>query len=154
MHNEIKNTHPAILHAQNLLFDCNVSKATVSLHLCICPLPLGYIDSHGRFAREDSSNSDDGGDSQSTIFIIGGSDFPNQAPQSAAPPGISTVVSSVSLPASTFSVATTPTSPTSPTANPICLATISSSQSANAINSNERLVSNLIATEVQRVLQT
>lgn len=41
---------------------------------------LGYIDNHGRYARDDSSASDDGGDSQSTVFIIGSGDYLNQNP--------------------------------------------------------------------------
>ncbi|XP_031628068.1 stromal interaction molecule homolog isoform X5 [Contarinia nasturtii] len=41
----------------------------------------GFIDNHGRYARDDSSASDDGGgDSQSTIFMIGSGDYLNQAP--------------------------------------------------------------------------
>lgn len=38
------------------------------------------LDNHGRYARDDSSASDDGGDSQSTVFMIGGGEFLNQTP--------------------------------------------------------------------------
>lgn len=41
---------------------------------------LGYLDNHGRYARDDSSASDDGGDSQSTVFIIGSGEYLNQIP--------------------------------------------------------------------------
>lgn len=35
------------------------------------------LENHGRYTREDSSASDDGGDSQSNIFIIGSDQYPS-----------------------------------------------------------------------------
>lgn len=51
-----------------------------SISFCPFIIQLGFIDNHGRYAREDSSASDDGGDSQSTIFIIGSGDYLTQTP--------------------------------------------------------------------------
>lgn len=58
---------------------------TNSLCHC-CHFKLGYIDNHGRYARDDSSASDDGGDSQSTVFIIGSGEYLNQTPSPVTTP--------------------------------------------------------------------
>lgn len=55
-------------------------KVFIDIVLFIPCIQLGFIDNHGRYAREDSSASDDGGDSQSTIFIIGSGDYMTQTP--------------------------------------------------------------------------
>lgn len=106
----------------------------------------GYnIDNHGRYTRDDSSNSDDGADSQSTIFIIGGGEILNQAqlsqatnaiPSNAVPSGGAVTPASINT---SSSFATTPTSPNPNTTN------LTSSFSTSAINTqlsnySERLV--------------
>lgn len=39
---------------------------------------IGHLDNHSRYSREDSSASDDGGDSQSTNFLIGSGELLNK----------------------------------------------------------------------------
>lgn len=109
----------------------------------------GYIDSHGRYGREDSSASDDGNDSQSTIFIVGSGEFLNQ-PQSSTL-NLSNAVTVAS--GATAVAATTPTTATSaaaftstsPSNNPSNFSNLTSAHSASAIHTqvvspNERLV--------------
>lgn len=115
----------------------NVEKS-INVVFLICV--SGYnIDNHGRYTRDDSSNSDDGGDSQSTIFIIGGGEILNQAQLSQASIANAPNVAPTSIVVAPVSIssASTPTSPN--TAN------LTSSFSTSAINpqlsnSSERLV--------------
>lgn len=119
-------------------------------YLFVFVFHLGYLDNHGRYTRDDSSASDDGGDSQSTIFIIGGGEFLNQS-QSVAPQCTSinaiTVTSVVntcnSTPTNcTYTTVTTPTASNNIANNNF--SNMSSAHSASAIftsqNSCERLV--------------
>lgn len=113
---------------------------------------VGFIDNANRHGREDSSNSDDGGDSQSTIFIIGGNEFPSQTANSNLSNSTPAISSATAMNAVSSSGSTTPIQSSNPT--------MTSSQSANAIssaqlcNSNERLVGELIAAQVMSMLQT
>lgn len=103
---------------------------------------LGYIDNHGRYARDDSSASDDGGDSQSTVFIIGSGDYLNQNPVVTTTPTSVVTVTSVPLlnnciasSQSNNNIATTPSATN--------FSNLSSSHSVSALapqNSFERLV--------------
>lgn len=103
---------------------------------------LGYIDNHGRYARDDSSASDDGGDSQSTVFIIGSGDYLNQNPVVTTTPTSVVTVTSVPLlnnciasSQSINNIATTPSATN--------FSNLSSSHSVSALapqNSFERLV--------------
>lgn len=97
---------------------------------------LGFIDNHGRYAREDSSASEDGGDSQSTVFIIGSGDYLNQT-----------------------SVATTQCTPTSVvtvTTVPLINNCLASHQSNNniAVTSNSNNFSNLASAHSVNALST
>lgn len=112
------------------------------MRICFCFIKLGYIDNHGRYARDDSSASDDGGDSQSTIFIIGGSEILNQSSsQPATPLSTSAAMTNLVNPTATFSN----TTPIASNCNAINnYSNLSSAHSVSAIftsqNSCERLV--------------
>lgn len=51
---------------------------------------IGYVDNPSRYSREDSSASDDGGDSQSTSFMIGSGELLNQTATISNPASNST----------------------------------------------------------------
>lgn len=95
----------------------------------------GFIDNHGRYAREDSSASDDGGDSQSTVFIIGSGEYLTQTP----------VVTTQMQ---------TPTSVVTVTSVPLLNNSLASSQSNNSIASNLNSFSNLTSAHSVSVLPT
>ena len=100
----------------------------ISINSCsIVVLIKGYIDNHGRYARDDSSASDDGGDSQSTVFIIGSGEYLNQIPPVATTP------------------TTTPTSMASVTSVPLAnnnSSNNSSNLASSQLNNNIILTSN------------
>lgn len=95
----------------------------------------GFIDNHGRYAREDSSASDDGGDSQSTVFIIGSGEYLTQTP----------VVTTQMQ---------TPTSVVTVTSVPLLNNSLASSQSNNSIASNLNSFSNLTSSYSVSALPT
>lgn len=70
---------------------CGVTVVFIVLHF-VSIVYAGFIDNHGRYARDDSSASDDGGgDSQSTIFMIGSGDYMNQTSVVTTPNNIATI---------------------------------------------------------------
>lgn len=96
---------------------------------------LGYLDNHGRYARDDSSASDDGGDSQSTVFIIGSGEYLNQIPP-VTPTTPQTPAATVAATASTSVVTSVPL------ASNINSNNHNNSLASSQINSNIILTSN------------
>lgn len=109
----------------------------MSVFIVLYPLysNSGFIDNHGRYAREDSSASDDGGDSQSTVFIIGSGDHLSQTPV------VTTQIQ-------------TPTSVVTVTSVPIINNSLATSQSNNNIVSNSNNFSNLTSSYSVSALPT
>lgn len=105
---------------------------------CCCIVQLGYIDNHGRYARDDSSASDDGGDSQSTVFIIGSGEYLNQIPPatSTSPP----------TPAVTAAAGTAAASTSVVTVTSMPLASNTSSNNHNNNLASSQINSNIILT--------
>lgn len=107
----------------------------LKLFIVLYSFTVGFIDNHGRYAREDSSASDDGGDSQSTVFIIGSGDYLSQNPVVATQ-------------------MQTPTSVVTVTSVPLLNNSLASSQSNNSIASNLTNFSNLTSAHSVSALPT
>lgn len=116
---------------------------------CIhCPSQLGFIDNHGRYGRDDSSASDDGGDSQSTIFIIGSGEYLNQTPTATTQGTPTSVVTVTSVPLVNNNLASSQTNNNvMVTSNSTNFSNLTSSQSINAISTPQNTAERLVRTK-------
>lgn len=123
----------------------NVCYKNVFISFVFIVFNSGFIDNHCRFTREDSSPSDDGGDSQSTIFVIGGGEYLNQTP---SPTTSNNIVAANTMPLSTNNLASSQSnnnhSVIAAATNSNNFSNLTSAHSANVIAtapiSSERLV--------------
>lgn len=106
---------------------------------------LGFIDNHGRYARDDSSASDDGGDSQSTVFIIGSGDYLNQTPSATTQCAPTSVVTVTSVPLLTNCLVTTQSNNNiAVTSNPTNFSNLTSAHSVNVLSAPSNQIERLV----------